>query len=157
MEAIMATSTFQGIVRSYGGQSKESGTTPSVVTLSEVISFDPTSTGGANVKIGTSSSTGNDFVLPVGAIPVSFLTIGGAAGGTNPTVDIGSSADPDGFFNEVDADTKGTLKGSDGALTVAGGITANTTVQAKVGASAATSGTCTGVFTYAIVDNGSSS
>jgi len=148
----MATSTFQGIVRSYGGQSKESGTTPSVVTLSEVISFDPTSTGGANVKIGTSSSTGNDFV-----IPVSFLTIGGAAGGTNPTADIGSSADPDGFFNEVDVDTKGTLKGSDGALTVAGGITANTTVQAKVGASAATSGTCTGVFTYAIVDNGSSS
>ena len=81
------------------------------------------------------------------------MTIGGATGGTNPTVDIGSSADDDGFFNEADAD-KGSLKGADGALVVAGGITAATTVTGKVGASAATGGTITGVFTYTVVDNG---
>ena len=149
----MATTTFQGIVRSNGGAGK-GNSTPSVVTLSEVISFDPTAVAATNVRIGTSSSSGETFVLPVGAVPVSFMTIGGATGGTNPTVDIGTSADDDGFFNEVDADTKGSLKGADGALVVAGGTTAISTVTGKVGASAATGGTITGVFTYTVVDSG---
>ena len=152
----MATTTFQGIVRSNGGAGKGNAT-PSVVTLSEVISFDPTASSATNVRIGSSSSSGETFVLPEGAVPVSFMTIGGATGGTNPTVDIGSSADDDGFFNEVDADTKGSLKGADGALVVAGGISAATTVTGKVGASAATGGTVTGVFTYTVVDNGAES
>jgi hypothetical protein len=82
------------------------------------------------------------------------MTIGGSTGGTNPTVDIGTSADPDGFFNEVDSDTKGTLKGADGALVVAGGISAASTVTGIVGSSAATGGTVTGVFTYTVVDAG---
>ena len=152
----MATTTFQGIVRSNGGAGKGNAT-PSVVTLSEVISFDPTAAAATNVRIGSSSSSGELFVLPEGAVPVSFMTIGGATGGTNPTVDIGSSADDDGFFNEADADTKGALKGADGALVVAGGISAATTVTGKVGASAATGGTITGVFTYTVVDNGAES
>jgi hypothetical protein len=152
----MATTTFQGIVRSNGGAGKGNAT-PSVVTLSEVISFDPTQTSATAVRIGTSATTGETFVLPTGAVPVSFMTIGGATGGTNPTVDIGSSADDDGFFNEADADTKGSLKGADGALVVAGGITAAATVTGKVGASAATGGTITGVFTYTVVDNGAES
>ena len=152
----MATTTFQGIVRSNGGAGKGNAT-PSVVTLSEVISFDPTAAAATNVRIGSSSSSGELFVLPEGAVPVSFMTIGGATGGTNPTVDIGSSADDDGFFNEVDCDTKGSLKGADGALVVAGGISAATTVTGKVGASAATGGTVTGVFTYTVVDNGAES
>ena len=152
----MATTTFQGIVRSNGGAGKGNAT-PSVVTLSEVISFDPTAASATNVRIGSSSSSGETLVLPEGAVPVSFMTIGGATGGTNPTVDIGSSADDDGFFNEADADTKGALKGADGALVVAGGISAATTVTGKVGASAATGGTVTGVFTYTVVDNGAES
>jgi len=152
----MATTTFQGIVRSNGGAGKGNAT-PSVVTLSEVISFDPTAASATNVRIGSSSSSGETFVLPEGAVPVSFMTIGGATGGTNPTVDIGSSADDDGFFNEVDCDTKGSLKGADGALVVAGGISAATTVTGKKGASAATGGTVTGVFTYTVVDNGAES
>jgi hypothetical protein len=149
----MANTTFQGVVRSYGGGDKGS-VTPGVVTQSVTISFDPTATGATAVKIGTSSSTGENFVLPAGAVPISLLSIGGAAGGTNPTVDIGSSADPDGFFNEVDADTKGTLKGADGALVDGDGVSAATTVTGNVGASAATSGTFTGVFTYVIFNNG---
>ena len=152
----MATTTFQGIVRSNGGAGKGNAT-PSVVTLSEVISFDPTAASATAVRIGTSATTGETFVLPEGAVPVSFMTIGGATGGTNPTVDIGTSADDDGFFNEADADTKGSLKGADGALVVAGGITAAATVTGKVGASAATGGTITGVFTYTVVDNGAES
>jgi len=149
----MANTTFQGVVRSYGGGDKGS-VTPGVVTQSVTISFDPTATGATAVKIGTSSSSGESFVLPAGAVPISLLSLGGAAGGTNPTVDIGSSADPDGFFNEVDADTKGTLKGADGALVDGDGVSAATTVTGNVGASAATSGTFTGVFTYVIFNNG---
>ena len=152
----MATTTFQGIVRSNGGAGK-GNSTPSVVTLSEVIAFDPTAASATAVKVGTSSSSGNDFVLPAGAVPISFMTIGGATGGTNPTVDIGTSADPDGFFNEVDADTKGTLKGADGALVVGGGIAADVTVTGNVGASAATGGTIVGVFTYTVADSGAES
>jgi len=149
----MANTTFQGVVRSYGGGSK--GThTPGVMTQSVQISFDPTATSATNVKIGTSSSSGEDLVLPAGAIPISIMTIGGSTGGTNPTVDIGTSADDDGLFNEVDADTKGTVKGADGALAVAGGLAADATVTGKVGASAATGGTYTGILTYVMANNG---
>jgi hypothetical protein len=149
----MATTTFQGIVRSNGGAGK-GNSTPSVVTVSTVIAFDPTATTATNAKVGTSSSSGEDFILPKGAVPISYLTIGGATGGTNPTVDIGTSADTDGFFNEADADTKGTLKGADGALVVGGGIAADVNVTGIKGASAATGGTHVGVFTYTIADSG---
>lgn len=149
----MANTTFQGVVRSYGGGSK--GThTPGVMTQSVQISFDPTETSATNVRIGTSASSGETLVLPAGAIPVSIMTIGGATGGTNPTVDIGTSADDDGLFNEVDADTKGSVKGADGALAVAGGLAADATVTGKVGASAATGGTYTGILTYVMANNG---
>jgi hypothetical protein len=149
----MANTTFQGVVRSYGGGSK--GTrTPGVMTQSVQISFDPTATGATNVRIGTSSSSGETLVLPAGAIPISIMSIGGATGGTNPTVDIGTSADDDGLFNEVDADTKGTVKGADGALAIAGGLAADATVTGKVGASAATGGTYTGIITYVMANDG---
>ena len=148
----MATTSFQGIVRSYGGQDK-SVTTPGVVVLSETISFDAAATAVSltTVRIGTSASTGATFILPKGAIPISF-TVVVASSGASSTVDIGTTADVDGFFNEVASVTKGSIKGADGALVVAGGIPANATVAASVGATAGT-GTVTGVFTYTIVDN----
>ena len=58
----MATTTFQGIVRSNGGAGKGNAT-PSVVTVSTVIAFDPTAAAATNVKVGTSSSSGNDFMF----------------------------------------------------------------------------------------------
>ena len=148
----MATTSFQGIVRSYGGQDK-SVTTPGVVVLSEVISFNAAATAVSltPVRIGTSATTGATFVLPKGAVPISF-TVVAASTGAGSTVDIGTTADVDGFFNEVASATKGTTKGADGALVVVGGIPANATVAASVGATAGT-GTVTGVFTYTIVDN----
>jgi hypothetical protein len=148
----MATTSFQGIVRSYGGQDK-SVTTPGVVVLSEVISFDAAATAVSltPVRIGTSASAGATFILPKGAIPIS-LTVVVASSGAGSTVDIGTTADVDGFFNEVASVTKGSIKGADGALVIAGGIPANATVAASVGATAGT-GTVTGVFTYTIVDN----
>ncbi len=152
----MARTTFQGIVRSAGGAGKGDAT-PSVVTMSEVIAFNPVGGTAVAVRIGTSATAGEIFTLPDNAVPISFLTIGGATGGTNPTVDIGTSADPDGFFNEVDADTKGTLKGADGALVVGAGISGPVQVTANQGSSAATGGTCVGVFTYTVADDGKDS
>ena len=148
----MATTSFQGIVRSYGGQDK-SATTPGVVVLSEVISFDAAAAAASltPVRIGTSATTGATFILPKGAIPISFTVVVPSTGASS-TVDIGTTADVDGFFNEVASVTKGTIKGADGALVVAGGITVNSTVAASVGATAGT-GTVTGVFTYTVVDN----
>ena len=95
----MATTSFQGIVRSYGGQDK-SVTTPGVVVLSEVISFDAAAAAASftPVRIGTSASAGATFILPKGAIPISF-TVVVASSGASSTVDIGTTADVDGFFN----------------------------------------------------------
>ena len=150
----MALNTFQGLMRSTGGAAKESGVTPGPLVMAVVISFDPTAAAATAVRIGTSSSAGAFFTLPVGAVPLYLLTIGGATGGTAPTVDIGSSGTPDGFFNEADADTKGTMNGANGSLVVGTGITAQTQVYATVGSSAATGGTFTGVFVYTIYNNG---
>ena len=148
----MATTSFQGIVRSYGGQDK-SVTTPGVVVLSETISFDAAATAASltPVRIGTSATAGATFILPKGAIPISFSVVV-ASSGASSTVDIGTTDDVDGFFNEVTSVTKGSINGAGGALVVAGGIPANATVAASVGATAGT-GTVTGVFTYTIVDN----
>lgn len=150
----MALNTFQGLMRSSGGAAKESGVTPAPLTMAVVISFDPTSASAAAVRIGTSATSGSFFSLPAGAIPLYLLTIGGATGGTNPTVDIGSSGTPDGFFNEADADTKGTINGASGSLVSGTGLAAQTQVYGKVGASAATGGTFTGVFVYTMYNNG---
>lgn len=150
----MALNTFQGLMRSTGGQAKESGVTPGPLTMAVVISFDPTSASATAVRIGTSAATGSFLTLPAGAVPLYLLTIGGATGGTNPTVDIGSSGTPDGFFNEADADTKGTINGANGSLVVGTGLTANTQVYGKVGASAASGGTFTGVLVYTVYNNG---
>ena len=150
----MANTTFQGVVRSYGGGTK--GThTPVPMTQSVQISFDPTATSATNVRIGTSATSGETLTLPAGAIPLSLVILGGATGGTNPTVDIGTSADPDGLFNEVDADATGNdIVAANGALSVAGGLAADATVPGMKGSSAATGGTFTGVLTYVMAEAG---
>ena len=149
----MATTSFQGIVRSYGGQDKSSGVTPSNVILSAIVSFNPVGARAVAVRVGTSATSGEIFKLPKGAVPTQFISLGGATGGTNPTVDIGTAADPDGFFNELDADLKGAVKGADGALAIGTGVPANVQVTANQGSSAATGGTVTGTFHYTMVDN----
>lgn len=149
----MANTTFSGVVRSYGGGAK--GThTPGVMVQSVQFSCDPTATSAANVKIGTSSSAGEDLVLPAGAVVMSVQCIVAGTGGTNPTIDLGTSADTDGLFNELPVDVKGEITGATGALCVGDGLAADATVQAIKGASAATGGTFTGIMTYAMANNG---
>lgn len=150
----MATTTFQSIIRSYGGSDKSNGVTPVPVLQSVIISFDPTASSATAVRIGTSATVGNTLVLPIGAVPVSFVSLGGATGGTSPTVDIGTSATTDGFFNEADADTKGVITGANGSLVVGTGLAAQVTVTGKVGASAATGGTTTGIFNFTVYNDG---
>lgn len=107
-------------------------------------SFDPTS--ASQVLLGT---------LPVGAIPLDVIGYGGATGGTNPTVDIGTVADDDGYANELDADAAGSSAvgaGTIGALKNAR-ITAETAVYGKVGASAATGGTFAGALLFTVTDS----
>jgi hypothetical protein len=54
----MATTSFQGIIRSYGGQDKSSGVTPSNVILSAIISFNPVGASAVAVRVGTSATSG---------------------------------------------------------------------------------------------------
>lgn len=109
------------------------------VVLAAYGTFDPTST--AQVSL---------FTLPAGAIPLGVAGDGGATGGTNPTVVVGTGADDDGFAAAMDADAPSV--GNSGALTGTE-ITVNTEVFGKVGASAATGGTVGVTMTYVLSDS----
>lgn len=94
--------------------------------------FDPTS--ATQVLLGT---------LPVNARVIDVVANGGATGGTNPTVDIGTIGDDDGFANELDCDaaiSSAVAAATAGAL-IGDLLTTATAVYGKVGASAATGGT----------------
>jgi hypothetical protein len=151
----MAKATFQGLVRSTGGAARETGVTPAPLIMSVVISFNPTLGTATPVRVGTSAVAGLLFTLPAGAVPTTFVSLGGATGGASPTVDIGTVASPDGFFNEADADTKGVITGNNGTISANGGIPAAVVVTGRVGASAAAGGTTTGIFSYTMADDAS--
>ena len=101
-------------------------------------SFDPTS--ASQVAL---------FTLPAGATPIMVASYGGATGGTNPTVDVGTTGDDDGIANELDADGAAIANG--GALLNAQ-LTADTVIYGKVGASAATGGTTAVAVLYIMSD-----
>lgn len=135
----MSESTLKGYWRQKGTK----GATPAVGLLALTFSFDP-----------TQSSAGVGKVLPKGAIPLSVANLnGGATGGTNPTVDIGTSGDSDGFSNELDADGA-TAPVITGAL-LGAELTEDTEIYAGVGASAATGGSVTAMINFIMADDGS--
>lgn len=105
-------------------------------------SFDPTSS--SQVLIGT---------LPKGARVIDVRSWGGGTGGTNPTVDIGTADDNDGFANELDADGNSSAYAA-GTLGVLANtqLTSDTPVYGKVGGSAATGGTTVLHIHYIIED-----
>ena len=149
----MATNTFSGLVRSYGGRSK-GVVSPGVLTMSVLVSGDSAQTSGgdaARMRIGSSATAGELFVLPKGAIPIQVVcTVVGTA---SDTVDIGTSADPNGFFVGAPTHTLGTITGANGALVTASGITDDAQVYIDANAGSPT-GTVSFVFTYTIVDDG---
>ena len=148
----MTRSTFQGIVRSYGGQTKQSGTAPGVLVMSEVITFLSSTATSTPVSIGSTVNSAALFVLPQGAIPLSFAIVVPAGTTTTATVNIGSAANATGFAQNLVVGAKG-LYTLTGTLVTGVGLTANTTVVASVGSTAGT-GNVTGVITYTVVDNG---
>jgi len=116
-------------------------TTTSYAVMAIPFSFNPTSS--AQIALGT---------LPANSRVIDIVAYGGATGGTNPTVDIGTLADDDGFANELDCDvasTRATSSATKGAL-MNTTLTTQTIVYGKVGASAATGGTFSGVIEYII-------
>ena len=127
--------------RAYWRHKGSDSATPAVAVQSLKCTFDPTA---ASAAVGVT--------LPSGAIPLGVDCLSGSTGGTNPTVDFGTSGDADGFGNEVASDA--VSLGNTGALTGVA-LTADTAVYAGVGASAATGGTVTAVIHYIMSDDGS--
>jgi hypothetical protein len=143
-------STFQGYVRTYGGQQKESGVSAGTLIASEVITFLSSTTTATAVSIGATVNANAPFVLPQGAIPLNFVVLT-AAGTTNTaTVNFGSAGSTTGIANNLVVGAKGAVSMT-GTLVVAAGLTANTTVVSSVGTTAGT-GNVTGVFSYTFAD-----
>jgi len=117
----MSTTTFTGTIRS--GKPGSTG----VVSLNAVIQFDP-----------TQASAGTGFVLPAGSVVSGIQSLGGATGGTTPTVHVGADGDPEFFASDLDADTA-----EQGTVLKFGYLDDDVEVWAGVGASAATGGKTT--------------
>ena len=121
-----------------GGGLSRATKAPAVFALP--FSFDPTSS--TQVLLGT---------LPPNSRVFDVVGFGGTTGGTNPTVDIGTLADDDGYVNELQGDSvkSAVAAGKTGALlnTLQSAATA---VYGKVGASAGTGGTFTGKVLFTL-------
>ncbi len=135
----MSNTTTVSVLRSKGGRDRAS---PGVVPLFLKCSIDPTLAAATAMT----KEDGSVAVLPAGAIPLSVSSLGGATGGTNPTLDIGDGTDLDGFANELDAD--GISMRQDGGALIGTALASDTTLYGMYGASAATGGTSTVLVEY---------
>jgi len=143
-------STFQGYVRTYGGQDKSSGVDPGVLVASTLITFLSSTTTATAVSVGATVNANAPFVLPQGAIPLSFAVLTTSGGGATTTVNLGSANSTTGIANNLVTGAKGVVALT-GTLVVAAGLTANTTVVGSVGSTAGT-GNVSGIFTYTFND-----
>jgi hypothetical protein len=85
-------STFQGYVRTYGGQDRNSGVTPGTLVASEVITFLCSTATATAVSVGATVNANAPFVLPQGAIPTNFIVLTAAGTSTSATINLGSAA-----------------------------------------------------------------
>lgn len=161
----MPKTTFQGVVRSGGGDTRKI-VTPAVVQV--VVPFHMADPTAANTTVLTVSSDSGapEVVLPPSAIVTELHVSADATGGTTPTFDMGwigysdtSELDVDGLIAEGDADAGDSVFNM--ATATAGddvGTTMTTTQAVKitggVGASVATGGTISGYIVYHVQDNG---
>jgi len=138
----MVTTKYTGGLSVGGGAGNNRATVASTVNAMRA-SFNPTS--ATQILLGT---------LPVGARVVDVVAYGGATGGTNPTVDVGTVASNAGFANELDADavaSSAVAAGTAGTL-INTLLTVATPVYGKVGASAATGGATVVVIFFTVED-----
>ena len=158
--------TFTGIVRSNGGDSKRETYAGSMLMAAQFY-FDPSAAQGTDVQVSATDT--RKVVLPKNCVITGVAFNPDATGGTNPTIDIGFTdfdggtdfVDVDGLINEGDADAGGvtTIWGGDsGSGAVLGDLDTPSTEKIKIvggqGSSAATGGTITGILYYYVVDQG---
>ena len=143
-------STFQGYVRTYGGQDRNSGVTPGTLVASEVITFLSSTATATAVSVGATVNANAPFVLPQGAIPTNFIVLTAAGTTTTATVNFGSAANATSIAENLVVGVRAAALMT-GSSVVATGLTANTTVFANVGTTAG-SGNVTGVFVYTFAD-----
>ncbi len=136
----MARTSYVGYLRQYGSTKNA---TPAVLMVGIQVPFDP-----------TQASAGTGKILPKGAIVMAVQSFGGATGGTNPTVDMGTAGDPDGWTNELDADVPNASGFSNNGILQGTVLTVDTEIFAGVGGSAATGGTVETVVYYIMEDDG---
>ena len=143
-------SSFQGYVRTYGGQDRNSGVTPGTLVASEVITFLCSTTTATAVSVGATVNANAPFVLPQGAIPTNFIVLTAAGTTTTATVNFGSAANTTSIAENLVVGVRAAVLMT-GSSVVATGLPANTTVFANVGTTAG-SGNVTGVFVYTFAD-----
>jgi hypothetical protein len=133
-------STISGYWRQRGGP--EGLGTPATFKGHILVTFDPT-----QVLAGTGK------YLPKGAIPIGVTGLGGGTGGISPTVDLSlAGGAAGGLANELAADATTAEVTTGAELRIA--LTADTEIEAGVGASAATGGTFQALVSYIIADDG---
>jgi hypothetical protein len=163
----MATNTFGGVVRSYGGRSRRDGVIPGGFLHTVLVSGAANATAGtadAQARLGSlttevlfqaaDDSTNPLFVLPKGAIPVWFSIITGTAAGTSPLIQIGTNADPNGFKASKDPNNENLMDMMDGALIVATGLTADFQVEIAKLSGTVPAETVQMLFAYYVYDAG---
>ena len=146
----MGKSTFQGYVRTYGGQDRNSGVTPGTLVASEVITFLCSTATATAVSVGATVNANAPFVLPQGAIPTNFIVLTAAGTTTSATINLGSAANVTSIAENLVVGVRAAALMT-GSSVVATGLPANTTVFANVGSTNGT-GNVTGVFVYTFAD-----
>lgn len=160
----MATTTFQGIVRSAGGDDRKRVYPGTVALVVPFYIADPTAANTTNVT--RSATDARSVILPTNAIVSRIDVNADATGGTDPTFDLGwielddsTTFDVDGLVAEGDADVGGSV--FDISTTTAGAdmlavmsSSSPVIITGGVGASAATGGTISGYITYFMQDFG---
>jgi predicted hotdog family 3-hydroxylacyl-ACP dehydratase len=146
----MGKSTFQGYVRTYGGQDRNSGVTPGTLVATEVITFLSSTATATAVSVGATVNANAPFVLPQGAIPQNFIVLTAAGTTTTATINFGSAANVTSIAQNLVVGVRAAALMT-GSSVVATGLPANTTVYSNVGTTAG-SGDVTGIFVYTFAD-----
>jgi len=156
----MALSTTQSVWRSGGGDQTRTAYCGSMLMAAQ---FYIASVAATSRNVQVSSSNTGPVILPANAVITDIIIAATTStGGTNPTIDIGytinGAATADGLANELPSDAKATLSvGGATAGTALGSVISSSYlayITARVGASAASSGTITGIIKYYVADDG---
>jgi len=150
----MAKTTFQGVVRSYGGQNKESNVFPGTV----VLAAKGVLTGNTSVFSAVVGIDGGAIVLPAGAQIVDVIHA--ATGAADKALNLGTTstaaqAASTSIASALSADgVQSALAGNDLGTFATTPLTANSTVFGAGTGSSTIASTTSVIIHYIISDNG---